>query len=76
MHDILNEAAYLEGFLREYVLCKGQLISECPFGVKTSSIIPTKLFLDFCPEIFVASLGLPGSPMGLPVGFLIYDFTY
>jgi hypothetical protein len=20
-HDILNEAAYLEGFLREYVLC-------------------------------------------------------
>ena len=40
---------------------KGQLISECPFGRKTSSKIPTKLLPDFCPEIFVASWGLPGS---------------
>ena len=60
--------------------CKGQLISKCPFGVKTSSKIPTKFFLDFCPEIFCsflgASLGLPGSVTGLPVGFLIYDITY
>ena len=41
-----------------------------------SSKIPTKLFQDFCPEIFVAPLGLPGSFLGLLVGFLIYDITY
>jgi hypothetical protein len=40
---------------------KGQLISKCPFGVKTSSKKPTKLFLDFCPDFFAASWGLPGS---------------
>jgi len=55
---------------------KGQLISKCPFGVKTSSKVPMGLFLDFCLEIFVASLGIPGSVMGLPVGFLIYDIMY
>ena len=32
---------------------KGQLISKCPFGRKTSSKKPTKLFLDCCPEIFL-----------------------
>ena len=31
---------------------KGQLISKCPFGVKTSSKKPTKLFPGFCPEFF------------------------
>jgi hypothetical protein len=36
---------------------KGQLISKCPFGVKTSSKKPTKLFLDFCPEFFCTFLG-------------------
>jgi hypothetical protein len=41
-----------------------------------SSKMPTKLFPDFCPEIFVASLGLPGSFLGLLVGFHIYDITY
>ena len=40
-----------------WLLVKGQLISKCPFGVKTSSKIPTKLFLDFCPEIFCSFLG-------------------
>ena len=34
------------------ILPKGQLISECPFGPKTSSKIPAKLLPDFCPEIF------------------------
>ena len=43
---------------------KGQLISKCPFGRKTSSKIPTELFLDFCPEFFVASGGLPGNFLG------------
>ena len=40
-----------------FVAFKGQLISKCPFGVKTSSKIPMKLFLDFCPEIFCSFLG-------------------
>ena len=40
-----------------HVLSKGQLISKCPFGVKTSSNKPTKLFLDICPEIFCSFLG-------------------
>ena len=36
---------------------KGQLISKCPCGRKTSSKIPTKLFLNFCPEFFCSFLG-------------------
>ena len=31
---------------------KGQLISKCPFGIIVWTKIPTKLFLDFCPEMF------------------------
>ena len=38
-------------------LAKGQLISKCPFGVKTSSKKPMELFLYFCPEIFCTFLG-------------------
>ena len=40
---------------------KGQLISKCPSEKSVSSKIPTKIFLDFCPEIFVAFWGLPSS---------------
>ena len=36
---------------------KGQLISKCPFGRKTSSKIPTKLLPNFCHEIFCSFLG-------------------
>ena len=36
---------------------KGQLISKCPYEMIVSSKIPTKLFLDFCPEIFCTFLG-------------------
>ena len=39
---------------------KGQLISKCPYGiiVWTKIVkIPTKLFLDFCPEFFCSFLG-------------------
>ena len=32
---------------------KGQLISKCPFGFIVWTKIPTKLFLDFCPEFFL-----------------------
>jgi hypothetical protein len=36
---------------------KGQLISKCSFGVKTSSKKPTKFFPGFCPKIFCTFLG-------------------
>ena len=39
---------------------KGQLISKCPYEKSVSSKIPTKIFLEFCPEIFVASWELLG----------------
>ena len=55
---------------------KGQLISKCPFGIIVWTKIPTKSFLDFCPDFFLPSWGLPGSFLGLPVGFLIHDITY
>ena len=58
------------------ILSKGQLISKCPFGFIVWTKLPTKLFLNFCPEIFVPSWGLPGSFLGLPAGFLVYDITY
>ena len=41
-----------------------------------SSKIPTKLFLEFCPEIFCTFLGASWKLLGLPVSFLIYDITY
>jgi hypothetical protein len=43
--------------------------------MKVSSKITTKLFLDFCPEILCTFLGASWKLLGLPVGFLIYDFT-
>ena len=36
---------------------KGQLISKFPNEIIVSSKIPTKIFLDFCPEIFCSFLG-------------------
>jgi hypothetical protein len=45
---------------------KGQLISKCPFGVKTSSKKPTKLFLDFCPDFFCSFLGASWKLFELP----------
>ena len=39
------------------LVVKGQLISKCPYGKSVSSKIPTKLFLDFCPEIFCSFIG-------------------
>ena len=50
--------------VRKNVSVKGQLISKYPFGIIVWTKIPTKLFLDFCPEFFVASWGLPGSFLG------------
>ena len=36
---------------------KGQLISKCPFGFIVWTKLPTKLFLNFCLEIFCFFLG-------------------
>ena len=55
---------------------KGQLILLCPYEMIVLSKIPTKLFLDFCPEIFRSFLGASWKLFGLPVGFLIYDITH
>ena len=54
---------------------KGQLISKCPFGHKTSSKKPTKLFLDFCPEIFCSFLGASLKLFGTSCS-LMYNITY
>ena len=40
-----------------YLVLKGQSISKWPSEIKVSSKIPTKLSLDFCPEIFCTFLG-------------------
>ena len=50
-----------------YSFAKGQLISKCPFGFIVWTKIPTKLFLDFCPEFFFCSfLGASWKLFGLP----------
>ena len=45
---------------------KGQLIWKCPFGFIVWTKIPTKLFLDFCPEFFCSFLGASWKLFGLP----------
>ena len=44
---------------------KGQLISKCPYEKSVSSKIPTKIFLEFCPEIFYSFLGASSKLFGL-----------
>ena len=46
--------------------CKGQLISKCPYEKSVLSKIPTKIFLDVCPEIFCSVLGASWKLFGLP----------
>ena len=43
-----------------FVLFKGQLVSKCPYERSVSSKIPTKIFLEFCLEIFCSFLGFLG----------------
>ena len=50
------------------MLIKGQLISKCPFGIIVWTKIPTKSFLDFCPEFFCTFLGASWKFFG---GFLL-----
>ena len=45
-------------FICNLIGYKGQLISKCPCEKTVSSKIPTKIFLEFCPEILRASWGL------------------
>ena len=45
---------------------KGQLISKRPYEKSVSSKIPTKIFLEFCPEIFCSFLGASWKLFGLP----------
>ena len=45
---------------------KGQLISKCPYEKSVSSKITTKIFLEFCPEIFCSSFGASWKLFGLP----------
>ena len=45
---------------------KGQLISKCPYEKSVSSKIPTKIFLQFCPEIFCSFLRASWRFFGLP----------
>ena len=59
------------------VAFKGQLISKClfwrhRFDKKNHENIVRISAL----KVFIASLGLPGSFLELPVGFLINDITY
>ena len=55
---------------------KGQLISECPFGIIVWTKYQRNYFWISALIFFVPSWGLPGSFWGLPVGFPAYDMTY
>ena len=55
---------------------KGQLISKCPFGIIVWTKNQRNYFWISALKFFVPSWGLPGSFLGLPVGFLVYDITY
>ena len=57
-------------------LGKGQLISECPFGIIVWTKYQRNYFWISALKFFVPSWGLPGSFWGLPVGFPAYDITY
>ena len=72
----IKECLYVVCSLGFWTWAKGQLISKCPFGFIVWTKIPTKLFLDFCPEIFWSFVWASWKLFGLPVGFLIYDITY
>jgi hypothetical protein len=45
---------------------KGQLISKCPHEIIVSSKIPTKILLEFCPEICCSFLRASWKLFGLP----------
>ena len=52
--DVMKNKCNIKSLLE---ISKGQLISKCPFGFIVWTKLPTKLFLNFCPEIFCTFLG-------------------
>ena len=67
---------YVVKIFATFASFKGQLISKCPYKKSVSSKIPTRIFLNFCPEFFCSFLGTSWKDFGLYLGFLIYDITY
>ena len=59
-------SAYSRTLGHTELISKGQLISKCPFGFTVWTKIPTKLFLDFCPEFFCSFLGVSWKLFGIP----------
>ena len=55
--------SHLKSVLTKFI--KGQLISKCPDEKLVSSKIPTKIFLEFCPEIFCSFLRASWKLFGL-----------
>ena len=58
-----------------FAALKGQVISKCPYEKSVSSKIPTKIFLEFCPDIFCSFLGASWKLFGL-YGDLVSNITY
>ena len=58
-------------------MTKGQLISKCLFGAIVLTKNNNKHIVRISAlKVCIASLGLPGSFFGPPVGFLINDNSY
>ena len=64
--DIVCISFWFIKYFTIYCRSKGQLISECPHEKSVSSKIPTKIFLEFWPEIFCSFLGASWKLFGLP----------
>jgi len=63
----------LENGVFSLLASKGQLISKCPFGIIVWTKYQRNYFWISALKFFVPSWGLPGSFLGLPVGFLVDD---
>ena len=71
LHVYHPKSGILDILSEKTIFVKGQVISKCPFGFIVWTKLPTKLFLNFCPEIFCTYLGAAAA-----AGFLVYDITY
>jgi hypothetical protein len=60
----------------EFCSAKVQLISKCPFGIIVWTKYQRNYFWISALKFFVPSWGLPGSFLGLPLGFLVDDIKY
>ena len=66
--DQISSAGYTLEFFNPwpYTTIKGQLIQKCSYEKSVSSKIPTKIFLEFCPEIFCSILRASWKLFGVP----------